>query len=753
MASDDFQTQYGPLASDISDATGLDPSVVLGHIAQETGYGQHIAGNNLFGISPGGKLATYPDIPTAAQAYVDLMNGRYAPIGKMTDPDAQAQALQTMGYNRNAGYGKAVASIAAKYRTAPSVDDIFNQTGPVAPAPTGPSADDIFNGTPDIAGTPPTSKPEPPNRPIDDWGIPQAPTKGAPSVVPDPDTTNSSGPGSIGQAMGDAYNNTRLLSPVGESWLNSNAPSVVSKYVYPEANALAGGVASLGAGGMAVLAGAGNKLSPGLGNDLAVVAQTAPIDLVSMPNGRAVSISDKVPTPGWVKATDNAIPTERVSPSGVAAAPGDLSAAATTTPIPPQTPLEEKTDFIKQSRQSAADRAEPSSSVRTDGTSYPTRTDTSVDVAGVQPLLGSVHYDPQIAIDTKSLMAKDPAFKAEVVERQTNNMNTIVDAAHDLAKDTNEVGRLTAERDQVAPDFTNEKPVDASGVVQQIDDILASPAGKQASVVKALSGVRDSMFDKDGNVETLPSQLWGARDNIRDKLAKAANAMDPESSDNRFASSQLNAIKQSIENVANGQDITGTQVIPNAGAPGLKDYLAKYRELSGPIDALTYLQKNLTGPGKIVNGVMSLNKVQGVLDDIEKNRWSGGTDPTQRLTPDQIQSIFNIRNALQREKYGTDLARTAGSDTVQQLHAAARLEETPSPSAVVTQGLGTMAMHGALAATTHGVGNMLLRGGEVVAGGLSAAKKAAQAKVAAQTMQTMQQKILGSHPNWEGPAY
>jgi flagellum-specific peptidoglycan hydrolase FlgJ len=100
-----FVQTYWPLAQDIAGATGLDPTVVLGQAAQETGWGQHVSGNNIFGITPGGNLASYPDIPTAAQAYVDLIKSRYAGATQAPDSAAQAQAIASAGYNHDPKYG------------------------------------------------------------------------------------------------------------------------------------------------------------------------------------------------------------------------------------------------------------------------------------------------------------------------------------------------------------------------------------------------------------------------------------------------------------------------------------------------------------------------------------------------------------------------------------------------------------------------------------------------------------------------
>jgi hypothetical protein len=113
-----FIQTYGSLANDISSATGLDPTLVLGQIAHETGWGQHISGNNIFGISPGGQVAAFPSVPVAAQAYVDLINRRYPDAAQKDGIAGQAEALSRGGFGPNNSYGGKIANVANSVRAA-----------------------------------------------------------------------------------------------------------------------------------------------------------------------------------------------------------------------------------------------------------------------------------------------------------------------------------------------------------------------------------------------------------------------------------------------------------------------------------------------------------------------------------------------------------------------------------------------------------------------------------------------------------
>jgi flagellum-specific peptidoglycan hydrolase FlgJ len=114
----DFVDRYGTLASQIASDTGLDPSVVLGHMALETGWGRNMSGNNLFGINgPDGKKGSFPDTQAAANAYTDLINGRYQMASVFPDPSLQAHTIAALGYNTNPKYGSTLADTADAART------------------------------------------------------------------------------------------------------------------------------------------------------------------------------------------------------------------------------------------------------------------------------------------------------------------------------------------------------------------------------------------------------------------------------------------------------------------------------------------------------------------------------------------------------------------------------------------------------------------------------------------------------------
>lgn len=122
-----------PHAIAASEATGVDPRIIAGQAAVETGWGQHFVGNNLFGIKgPGTQAQTVeivngqPQVTTAnfrsfatpadsVSGYASFLNEnpRYAAFKNAGDVNSQLAALGSSGYATDPGYAGKVANAAA----------------------------------------------------------------------------------------------------------------------------------------------------------------------------------------------------------------------------------------------------------------------------------------------------------------------------------------------------------------------------------------------------------------------------------------------------------------------------------------------------------------------------------------------------------------------------------------------------------------------------------------------------------------
>lgn len=125
-----------PEALKASQATGIDPRIIVGQAALESGFGKHAPGNNLFGIKshgrPGGQtfatteyangqpvstrdsFRAYASPSESVSDYANFLqtNPRYKPMLQAQGFDAQLAALGKSGYATDPNYAAKVGQIA-----------------------------------------------------------------------------------------------------------------------------------------------------------------------------------------------------------------------------------------------------------------------------------------------------------------------------------------------------------------------------------------------------------------------------------------------------------------------------------------------------------------------------------------------------------------------------------------------------------------------------------------------------------------
>jgi hypothetical protein len=457
--------------------------------------------------------------------------------------------------------------------------------------------------------------------------------------------------------------------------------------------------------------------------------RAAPLSPEFKANPLAPNALDRVATEpqGAVSATGLPTPTQP-QPVGAQVTPPNLTTAGLT---PGDIAKSEQSQLL----QTANDRA-------------PTGKDTAEYVPGVQRTLGAVDFSPINARDEKVLSATDPAFKENVAKREQNNNTVMKDYYHDTigAGDPKQLENLEEAatekvKGSLAKAFDNSTPVatsDVQGVVDGLDKILSGPAGKRDAVAPVITNVRSKFFDANGNLETDPETLYGARQNITDKLSSAGQL----DAGNKLAKSQLIDAKNMVD-----QMISTT-------SPNFPTYLKDVAEAKKPVAAMSYLQDYLTGSKSLtdIRGNLQFNRVQKMLDNTVTQRASPGfttaNSEAKALSPEQMQGLFNLRNELAAMNHKDYLASTKGSDTTQLLSDAARAKSGVVGNALRTA--GDYAVHAGLAKTTFGLGNPLY---VVAKRGLAARREAKQAAANAATLQARKAELLSSHPDFEGPAY
>jgi hypothetical protein len=330
---------------------------------------------------------------------------------------------------------------------------------------------------------------------------------------------------------------------------------------------------------------------------------------------------------------------------------GAVGADVTTAPIPPKTHVERVADLQKAVQQTAEDRAGPR---LVDPTPY---------VEDIPPrlLAGRDFSTSTHALDEKVAVARDPLFRDKVETNQRLRNEGMVELLRKDAGDAISLDALHEERAKVSPSemrvFENEQPVDASGLVTQIDSLLAGPEGKQKAVRTTLKEVRDGLFDADGNLETLPSRLYGARKNLTDLLKRGVKGTGDLADDVR-------ASKHHLEGLLPAFDPLITE-----GAPRFTEYLKAWSELSKPIDQQEFLQRYQFGPRRLTNGAGYLqpDRVLRMLNDVLAEHQAPGVSRGKSLTDQQIANIEKVKNELQAQQLQDRRASVRGSDTFQQI--------------------------------------------------------------------------------------
>ena len=205
-------------------------------------------------------------------------------------------------------------------------------------------------------------------------------------------------------------------------------------------------------------------------------------------------------------------------------------------------------------------------------------------------------------------------------------------------------------------------PTITTPVHQAIDSILSSPAGARESISKTLNWAKGLIGE-----HTDPETLYEVR---KDLALAQQDRLQPSGRDAPNATMLAQARGQL------GQVINSLDDAIESGAPGYKAYLAKYSELSQPIDqmhAIQALQQKASSGLDTATGEPFLSapqfsrQLQGTLDRTGPN--------APRLTADQIRQLQAVREDAQRgNALSSPTVKAPGSDTYANFLTGGRLQ-------------------------------------------------------------------------------
>lgn len=392
------------------------------------------------------------------------------------------------------------------------------------------------------------------------------------------------------------------------------------------------------------------------------------------------------------------------------------------------TPAQKATALQKMVNQSAEDRLTPAGR------------DDEVYVPGVERPEAMKDFAPaaegeaSTALSHKTLYNTDSNYHDQFDAQVKKNNAVMVDNLGDLFGDANTREAAMNEAKELMPGptglFEGEQPVNAQPIVDRIQETLASPAGKRDAVTSQLTKILPKLYDADGNLETLPSQLKGIRDDITDKLYDKTPTVEGNAA--RTARNQLRDVLSVVDKTI-GEGLPGTRY---------QDYLSNLSTALAQVSKLDYLQKFLTGSRKLtdLSGNLLLSKVQRLLEDIQAHH-ADQTGGAKELSMPEINQIEAVRNELAAKDLLDKRAAVRGSPTAQITNAAGVLGSGPLGAGV--KGAGELAAHAVLAGTTHGIGNAALGAYRLI---VSPAMKAAKAQQEAAALAATKQRLLDTTP-------
>jgi hypothetical protein len=281
-------------------------------------------------------------------------------------------------------------------------------------------------------------------------------------------------------------------------------------------------------------------------------------------------------------------------------------------------------------------------------------------VNGSNPTLAETMGDAKTALEQKAISEDHRVAKMYVSARKAADEARDIHARDLMGDDVTKGNLEQARQDNLdvgkPAAFDGKQPTDAAPTVKVISDIKNGAEGKMGPVSDAMDEALGKLYDKDGNLETDPEMLYGARRHI-DYMMSKVGALDKPA--RAAAVSQLQQVKKSLDGVIED------------GAPGYRAYMDQYAADSRPIDVQEYLQgklKQMYGNGSYP----TYKGVQAVMDDIVSKRKMSGFNAPKSIDDDTMQGLWNLRDDLRRQR-NLDLGTARGSNTNQMGNVASQL--------------------------------------------------------------------------------
>jgi hypothetical protein len=277
-----------------------------------------------------------------------------------------------------------------------------------------------------------------------------------------------------------------------------------------------------------------------------------------------------------------------------------------------------------------------------------------VIVPGSIPTLAQATGNAALAASERAMRGADPLTNVRFVEREQANKVARNELMAHMEGNANSLDIARAERDAVTTPMredalANAGPVDLNDTRDTGHAILASPSGKRPVVRNAVNDALAALHDpQTGQLEYRADRVYAARQAIDDLMSSTSTNS---AKNYQLAAAELRIMHDSL-----------TDALTQA-APGFRDYLNRYAEMSRDINVQEFLQK-----AKVTDSDLNVQKgrVNALLDQIERGQALPGIHPTKSFGDEEMLNLHALHDDLRRAG-NSNLGRAAGSDTHQNI--------------------------------------------------------------------------------------
>lgn len=245
-------------------------------------------------------------------------------------------------------------------------------------------------------------------------------------------------------------------------------------------------------------------------------------------------------------------------------------------------------------------------------------------------------------------------FRSAAVDNRLEHFERRAGTAEQL--DAKETELANWDRKTLEPIWAQKQPVDASGVLADVDERLAGHTAQIGPVEDALNEVRSRLFKRGTDVlHDDPQMLYGARRQISYMLSRAGRQANP-AYGNDDVMRELIGVRDQIDKAI------------EPGAPGFKGWLTGHADASRETDRMDVLQsmrQKLIG----ANGDIQLSRLTSALKGLRTKMAMDGANPVHSLDIEDIEMLRDLNKDLLRENNKT-LSMPVGSPTAHNLDVA-----------------------------------------------------------------------------------